>query len=118
VSDLSSLIDLNDSDILTIERVVQRLNAKQGQRMSMDGFRREAIDRFADAGFKVNVRAYTTNQEGLYAFDIEIAERLEGQFDPDQMVYEATRDVLDLGEGGVIKTGGLTVIEGGKSHKH
>lgn len=105
MSDLTSMIELNDSDILKIEKVVNRLNERQWQSgVNLDAFRREAEERFAQAGFKVTVKAYTTNQEGLYAFDIEINDRLEGEFDPDQMVHEATNDVLDLGTGGVIKS--------------
>jgi hypothetical protein len=107
MSDLTSMIELNDSDILRIESVVKILNDRQGKVLNMDAFRRESEERFADAGFRVTVKCYTTNQEGLYAFDIEINDRLEGQFDPDQMVHEATNDVLELGTGGVIKSAPL-----------
>ena len=104
MSDLTSMIELNDSDILRIESVVKILNDRQGKVLNLDAFRREAEERFAEAGFKVTVKTYTTNQDGLYAFDIEINDRLEGKFDPDQMVFETTRDILDLGTGGVIKS--------------
>ena len=107
MSDLTSMIELNDSDILRIESVVKILNDRQGKVLNLDAFRREAEERFAEAGFKVTVKAYTTNQEGLYAFDIDINDRLEGEFDPDQMVHEATNDILDLGTGGVIKSAPL-----------
>lgn len=104
MSDLTSMIELNDADLLRIEAVVKILNARQGKSLNLDAFAREAEERFADAGFKVTVKTYETTQKGLYAFDIEINDRLEGQFDPDQMVYEATHDVLELGTGGVIKS--------------
>lgn len=107
MSDLTSMIELNDSDILKIESVVKILNDRQGKVLNLDAFRREAEERFADAGFKVTVKTYQTNQDGLYAFDIEINDRLEGQFDPDQMVHEATNDLLELGTGGVIKSAPL-----------
>lgn len=111
MSDLTSMIELTDSDLLKIEGVVKILNARQGKRLNLDAFAREATERFADAGFKATVKTYDTTQQGLYAFDIEINDRLEGQFDPDQMVYEATHDILDLGEGGVIKSGPLRAAE-------
>lgn len=115
MSELSSLIELNDSDILRIERAVVAINAKQRKMVNLEAFRKEIVERFGLEGFKVNVKTYTTSQDGLYAFDIEIAERLEGRFDPDKMVYEATNDVLDLGEGGVISTKGLQ-LPGGHQH--
>lgn len=111
----SNLPDLNDSDILALERVVMILNERQGMALPMEGFRKEIIERFGQAGYKVDAKVWTTNQEGLYAFDIEIIDRLEGQFDPDQMVYEATNNVLDLGEGGVIKSAPLIAQQ---AHSH
>lgn len=115
MSDLTSMIELNDSDLLKIEAVVKILNDRQGKVLNLDAFAREATDRFAEAGFRVTVKTYDTNQQGLYAFDIEINDRYEGEFDPDQMVYEATNDVLDLGEGGVIKSAPILAQQ---SHSH
>ena len=117
MSDLTSMIELNDSDILKIEAVVKILNDRQGKVLSLDAFAREAEERFAEAGYKVTVKTFTTNQEGLYAFDIEINDRLAGQFDPDQMVYEATKDILELGEGGVIKSAPILAQEQKKQSK-
>lgn len=108
MSSLSSQIDLNDSDILTIERVVLKLSEKQSRIVSLEGFRQEIIERFAEEGFKVGVNVFEDlSQKGLYAFEIEIQDRLEGEFDPDRQVYEATADILGLGTKGVIKTGGI-----------
>lgn len=117
----SKIPDLTDSDILRIEEVIQIINERQGQYQVLESFRKEIIERFAEAGFKVDVRAFTTNQEALYSFDIEIQDRLAGEFDPDKMVYEATHDILDLGTKGVIKT--ETDDDGnirpqGHGHKH
>ena len=108
---VGSLIELNDSDILRLEAVVKILNERQGKSLPLDAFRRECIERFAEAGFKVDVKTYETNQPGLYGFEIEIQDRYEGEFDPDQMVYEATNDVLDLGDGGVIKAAPILAAE-------
>jgi len=115
---VSSLIDLNDADILRLEGVLRRLNARVGERLPLEAFRKEIIERFGDVGFKVDVKVWTTGREGVYAFDIEIQDRIEGQFDPDQMVFEATRDVLGLGEGGVIKTGGGVLLPKSSAHSH
>lgn len=113
-----SLIEINDAEIIKIEAVLQKLNERQGLGgVNLEGFRQEALDRFRQIGFEVAVRVYTTEQDGLFAFDLDIIDRLEGEFDPDQMVWEATHDVLDLGEGGVIKTEGA-VPENRHHHHH
>lgn len=117
MSSLTSLIDLNDADVLRIESVVKILNDRQGKVLNLDAFAREAVERFADVGFRARVNTYDTNQQGLYAFEIEINDRLEGEFDPDQMVYEATNDVLELGTGGVIKSGPVRAAEEKKQSK-
>jgi hypothetical protein len=109
MSEVHSLIDLNDADILVLEGVLKHLNKKQGTRQSLEGFRKEAVERFGEAGFRVWVKPYEADTYGgevIYAFDIEIRERLEGKFDPDQMVHETVSDILGLGTGGVIKTNG------------
>lgn len=117
--DLTSMIDLNDSDILKLEKVVLLLNERQGKSLPLDSFRRECVERFEDAGFRVDVKVYETNTVGVYAFDLEIKDRYEGEFDPDKQVHEVTKDILELGTGGVLKTeqtsSGLHVV-GGKSH--
>jgi hypothetical protein len=119
MSDLTSTIDLTDSDILKVEQVIKVINDQQGRRTDMDGFRRQIIDRFHDAGFVVEVKCYTTNQRGLYAFDIEIRDRVEGEFDPERQVYEATNDILGLDgvNGGVIKSAPL-LAQPKHSHGH
>lgn len=115
---VESLIDLHDSEIIAAEKVLQKLNEKQGKSLNLEAFRREIIERFAsEANLVVRVKPFTTNQEGLFAFVIEIIDRIAGQFDPDRQVHEAVNDLLDLGEGGVIQTGsGLHVVQGGHRH--
>lgn len=107
MSEVSSLIELNDADVIRIEAVLKTLQEKQRKYVALEKFRQEIIERFGLAGFGVKVSVWDTNAESVYHFDIEIERRLEGQFDPDQMVWEATRDVLNIGEGGVIKTSGI-----------
>lgn len=105
MSEASSLIDLNDSEILKIEEVLNKLWEKYRQRNVMvDDFPREARERFHEAGFEVKVQMYDSNVPGVFVPEITIIDRLEGEFDPDKMVWEATHDVLDLGTKGVIKT--------------
>lgn len=115
--ELNSLIDLNDSDIEKIGEVLAIINSRRQHYVILEAFRREVIERFEDIGFKVDVKAWETNLDGVTAFDIEIQDRLSGEFDPDKMVWEATTDYLGLGEGGVIKSKGQGLILPNK-HKH
>ena len=101
---VTSMVELNDSDILRLEGVFRRLQERQGQSLNLDAFRREMVERFYDVGFRVDVKVWSTNVEGVYSFDIEIQERIEGKFDPDRQVHEVTNDLLGLGTGGVIKS--------------
>ena len=109
-SELTSLVELNDTDILRIEPVLQVLNSRGGKRVDLESFRKEILERFGGIGFGVDVFVYeaeTHGREMIYVYKIEIQRRLEGQFDPDQQVAEVTKDILDLGTGGVINTSGL-----------
>ena len=115
---IDTLIELNDSDILRLESVQRILNDRLGARLNLEAFRKEILERFAEVGFKVDVKAWTTQTPGIYAFDIEIQERLAGQFDPDQMVHEAVNDILNLGDGGVIKTDSGLLVSGDYKHQH
>lgn len=103
------MIDLNDEDILRIERgPFAWMRTKQRSSMSLEGFRRAAIEQFAEVGFRAEVKAWTTTQEGVYAFDVEITGRTDyaKPFDPDQFVHEVQHNLLELPdkEAGVIKT--------------
>ena len=103
------MIDLNDADILRIERgPLAWMRSRQKSSMSLDDFRRPAEGKFAEIGFRVSVLAYTTTQEGVYAFDIEIQGRnhYAQDFDPDQLAYEVQHNLLELPDkqAGVIKT--------------
>ena len=102
--------DLNDSDILKIEEVLDVLNSKQS--VLLDDFPRECKERFYNAGFAVRVDMYSTNLDGVFMPEITIQARVEGEFDPDQMVWETTKDVLGIDEtgGGVIKSSSKGLI--------
>lgn len=116
------MVDLHDSEIMVLEKVVEGLQDLQEKPLNMEAFRKDAIERFAHAGFRVTALVYDTSVTGVYAFDFQIEERLAGEFDPDKQVHEVTSDILDLGTGGVIKSGGILKDQvhshGGKSHSH
>lgn len=122
MSEVTSQVELHDSDILRVEGVIAKLNEKSGTWTDMEKFRQEIIGRFQDIGLSVTTRVYTTNVEGCIAFDVDIDRRLEGEFDPDRQVHEVTNDLLDLGEGGVIKSADVLKMSehqhghGGHSH--
>lgn len=117
---MSELLDIHDSEIIRLEAVKKALMERQATVVNLEAFRKEAIERFAQAGFDVFVQCYETDQVGAFAFDIDILGRIEGDFDPDRQVHEVTNDLLELGEGGVIKvknsSSGLIVPGHGHSH--
>ena len=101
--DVSSMIDLYDSEIPILQDVVDALNQKTGKHVNMEGFRKEIIGRFEESGFIVKVKVYSTADQGylplddVYAFDIEIIGRCEPRpFDYDRMRYEVVHDVAGL----------------------
>lgn len=111
------LIEVHDSEIIQIERVLQKLNERQGRYgVHLDGFRREIIERFENIGFQVAVKVFETDVEGCFAFDVDVVDRLVGEFDPDRQVHEAVHDVLGLGESGFIRTEGP--VAGDHHHGH
>lgn len=105
---VTSFIDLYDSDILAIERgPLAYMKSKQFERMDLEEFRVAAKEKFEQLGFWVNVKCYDTDQSDVYAFDVEIMGKLENKpFDYDRMVHEVTRNVLELPDqaGGFIDT--------------
>jgi hypothetical protein len=96
MSEITSAFNLYDTDILRLEKVIEQLNRKIGTATNMEGFRQEILDRMARAGFRVDVKVYSTTQDGTYAFDIEIKDRLDSgfTFDYDQQVHEVTHDLF------------------------
>lgn len=103
------MIDLNDEDILRIEKgPFAWMRSRQRTSMSLEDFRRTAENKFMDVGFRATVKAYETIQEGVYAFDVEINGRTADAkaFDPDQLAWEVRNNVLELPDKqeGVIKT--------------
>ena len=123
---IESLIDLYDSEILQVEKVVMKLNEKQGQTLPLESFRKEIIERFAEIGLVVSVAVYDTTVDGVnpldgvYSFVAQIEGRTDKlDWDPDRQVHEVRTDILDLlpnsEKGQWIKSSGLVVPEG---HAH
>jgi len=91
------LIDLYDSEILAAEKVLERLHEKQRKSTNLEAFRKEIIERFAEIGLKVDVKVWTTNQDGVFGFEVEITGRTEAvNWDHDRQVHEVRTDILDL----------------------
>ncbi len=114
------LLDLYDSEILAAEKVLEALHQKQRTSVPLESFRKEIIERFAEIGLVVYPKIYDTDQDGVFAFEVEIRGRTEAvTYDFDKQVHEVRTDVLDLlpesEKGQWIKTGaGLEVPK----HKH
>lgn len=107
--DVNSAVELNDSEILTIERgPLAWMQHHQGRDVPLESFRQECQHRFAEAGFAVDVKTFETDQPGLYGFNVEIVGRTHygTPFDPDQQVWEVQHDILELPgkQAGAIKT--------------
>lgn len=102
-------IDLNDSEILAIERGPLAYAQKhQGSHRNLEDFRRAVIAQFGELGLQANVLCYDTNQPGCYAWEFEIVGRVPGfgTFDPDRQVHEVVNNILELRDqdAGWIKT--------------
>lgn len=90
-------IELYDHDIFSIEKVLAQLNKKQHKSVNLEDFRREIIERFEDIGLVVNVKVYTTAEEGVFAFDIDIYDRCERKpFDYERQAHEVRNDILEI----------------------
>lgn len=128
MSDITININVVDSEIFGIECVIHRFNQRygEGRRVDLEEARKALIEMFAETrrgctqgvggaaeehrhyGYVVDVLAWTSNIEGMIIPEIVISDRIERlDDDPDRMVHEVTKDILGLGEGGVISTNGL-----------
>jgi hypothetical protein len=109
--DLTSLVDLYDSDGLKIAPVVQRLNQHVFTITDFDAFREEVINRFGEIGYNVDViwdEVYEFRSGGksveVREPTIQITSRVdpEAGFDFDRQVHEVTHDILGVDEPGKI----------------
>ena len=107
---LESDIDLYDSDVIKIEKVVGALNhSRLTKTASVEGWRNEIEQRFGEIGFKVNI--VLSQIEGTQVDDgpmvptegtrihtlISVQSRVDeikvGDFDHDQMRYEVQNNI-------------------------
>jgi len=104
--DLTKGIDVYDSEVLEIEKVLNTLKARSRDQMrNYSDFDREVKERFSEIGFYVDVLWYDTNVETVKMPEIVIKGVTDARaFDREQMTHEVTNDILGLGDGGVIKT--------------
>jgi hypothetical protein len=108
--------DLYDSEVIQVEKVLQRLMQRSESRRDYDAFDREIRQRFEEIGFVVKISWWSTTMDDVYSPKIEVVGRTEKhEFDHDQMVHEVTNDILDIGQGGVIKSEDFLKPE---PHKH
>ncbi len=98
-------IDLLDSERAIILEVYRHLQAtSEGKHRTIDGFVREAMDRYHDAGFYVDVRMFSDEgylgpeSERVWYPKIVVVGKVEGkaEFDHDQMGHEVRSDILGL----------------------
>jgi hypothetical protein len=133
---INSEVNLYDSEIIKVEEVLAKLNARREKtaRMSYEAFSEEARNRFAEIGLIVSVLWYEAGEEqedgslkkveGVLIPEILIKARTNTntfQFDHEQMAHEVQSDLLQLGTGGKLKISASEardIIAGARSHKH
>jgi hypothetical protein len=97
---MDSEVELYDSDILALERVVAKLNSGPERPRSFEEFSREAIERFEDAGYVVTVSGDIGLGGGQVVFlpEITIVARIDkrGEFDHEKMAWEVQHDILGI----------------------
>lgn len=111
---LDAEIDLYDSEVISIKGVIAALNqTRQTKDTSVEGWRREIIQRFEDIGLKVRVILHEIEQveigtgvrEGQILTDITIVGRLDemkvGQFDHDRQRHEVRSNILGVNQPGL-----------------
>lgn len=133
---VSSQVSLYDTEILAIEKVLEKLNARRDStaRMSYEAFTDEVKNRFHEIGLVVSVLWYEAGAEqpdgslkkieGTLIPEIVIKARTDAktfQFDHERMQHEVQSDILELGTGGKIKLTSEDVrkiLETEKGHRH
>lgn len=93
------MIDLLDSEILSIEKVWKNLQDHVGRARNLQGFVSEVTHRFEDIGLVVDVIMYQDNDTGEFIPKIEIVGRCEPQkdgFDFERLQWEVREDILGI----------------------
>lgn len=129
---VESMIQLYDSEIIKIEKVLEALNKRKGQRTDYERWTAETKDRFGAIGLVVSVLWYEAGIEradgslekldGTLIPEIVVKARTEkAAFDHAQMGHEVQNDLLELGTGGKLKVtteDARKALESVRSHKH
>lgn len=116
----SELLNVYDSEMKKLIELQRALDERTYKSHDLNAFDKEIIERFAEAGFKVKVTWWDTDQKGTYIPEVEVIGRCEpikpGEFDHDRMRHEVVNNYLDLpsSDAGVIKSGTFTRPE----HSH
>lgn len=134
VGGVDSLIQLYDSEIIEIEKILEILNIRRRQRISYEKYTEEVQDRFGKIGLIVSVRWYEAGTEredgilqkidGVLIPEIVVKGRTDAKrfsFDHAQMGHEVQNDLLELGTGGKLKVtaeDARRALESVKAHKH
>ena len=107
-SEITSQVELHDSDILAIERgPLAWARDQAGKHLNVHQFTEDLKEQFAHIGLYVDIQVWETQMAGAYAFKGEIQRRLGSVFDPDRQVYEVQNNILEIPgqEKGSINTG-------------
>jgi hypothetical protein len=131
---VESMIQLYDSEIIKIEKVLEALNKRKGQRTDYERWTAETKERFAEIGLVVSVLWYEAGVEradgslekidGTLIPEILVKDRIDAgkfAFDHAQMGHEVQNDLLGLGTGGKLKVtaeDARKALETFRSHKH
>ena len=128
-------IDLYDSDVLKIEAVIKALNHTRAHKSTtVEGWRNEVTQRFAEAGFRVNVvlqqideiqvEGKATQKDGRIFTSITIVGRTEdikvGEYDHERQRDEVRRNIQGRNAQGNVKAPTVAVSggTGGSKRSH
>ena len=123
----ADVLDVYDHEVDALMRVQERLTERaRYRRHNFLDFQREIEEAFAEVGFTVHVNWHQFAIDGQVQDGAMPEVTVTGRtaphvFDKDRQVHEVTRDILGLGEEGVIKTDPETLknfLEGNGGHAH
>jgi hypothetical protein len=129
---VDSMIQLYDSEIIEIEKVLEALNKRKGQRTDYERWTSETKERFGKIGLAVSVLWYEAGVQradgslekvdGTLIPEIVVKSRIEQHtFDHEQMSHEVQSDLLQLGTGGKLKVtaeDARKALQSARDHKH
>lgn len=119
----SDLLNIYDHEVETLQRIHRALKDRTYRSHNLNEFDAEITERFADAGFRVSVKWYDTDQKGVFIPEIEVIGRVDalqpGAFDHDKLRHEIVNNYLGLPESdaGIIPTGTYTRTQKSE-HRH